>query len=123
MQIDSKRTPSIVVRAVLENKTGPQSIVFRSVPDDRLCRISVYVVCAAAGSAGILACSIGWTDPSGAVQTAVAAANLAVTVLGTFSQGQTVVRAKASTDITLTTLLNGALGAPQYHLYAVQEVL
>ena len=82
-------------------------------------RVSVYMICTTAGSAGTLACTIGWTDESGA-KTLKVSADIVLDNIANGSTGNEFIVANASA-ITFTTTITGGADNPVYALYIIIE--
>jgi len=84
-------------------------------------RVSVYIVDTAAGSAGTVAATIGWTDDEQA-QT-ISTSTVPLATLGAFTNSTFFIEATSGNNVTYATTFVGALGSPQYSLYVTAERL
>lgn len=82
-------------------------------------RVSVYMICTVAGSAGTLSCTIAWTDAVGA-KTVKPASDLSLTTTTGGSTGTSFIVSNASA-ITFSTTITGGAGSPEYNLYIIVE--
>ena len=84
-------------------------------------RVSVYIVDTAAGSAGTVSATIGWTDDEQA-QT-ISTSTVPLATLGAFTQSTFFIEATSGNAITYSTAFAGAIGSPMYSLYVTVERL
>jgi hypothetical protein len=82
-------------------------------------RVSVYMICTKAGTAGTLSCTIGWTDAAGA-KTVKPAADVTLDDIANGSTGSEFILANAS-DITFETAITGGSGDPEYDIHILLE--
>jgi len=83
--------------------------------------VSVYSLCSKAGTGGVLAVTIGWSDNTQA-QTTKPAVDVDLTVLGEASSGVTFIQATA-VAITYTVTAVGIAGGAEFDLYITLEQL
>lgn len=104
------------------NQTSNIATTIYHVTSDGVFRISIYQINTQSALAGTLSTALSWTDNTGS-QTQTPAANISVTLLNTFSNGQSYIHAKAGSYISISTSLSGVTGSPKYSLFVTIEKL